>query len=320
VRARHEVTTVSKGETCGDGFGKFFETKFNDFDWQNRDTPGATPRVTTDKVVVTLAVATVVVTVAGRLDDAAFQQVKKAVEFLAATEPGFVANVVSLLPVDYDLFLQRVLPESFPTVAKHSEPVLTYVGSADTTGGATFVGGLNPSLAWLKGTFRYEDATHSIFYHRLAKMKMRGYVAKTKREYCALEVTKHGEGPIGTLVIELFTDIAPRTCDNFINFVKGTACGAPDDTIPGAVKKYEGCFIHRIVKDGWVQTGDVVCVGGPVGTGITSHFAEGTAFGDETFFVKHDKPGIVSMVRAFPNHHAPPLRLPILVLRRDGSL
>ncbi len=314
------MTTASKGETCGDGFGKFFETKFNDFDWQNRDTPGATPRVTTDKVVVTMAVATVVVTVAGRLDDSAFQQVKKAVEFLAATEPGFVANVVSLLPVDYDLFLQRVLPESFPTVAKHSEPVLTYVGSADTTGGATFVGGLNPSLAWLKGTFRYEDATHSIFYHRLAKMEMRGYVAKTKREYCVLEVTKHGEGPIGTLVIELFTDIAPRTCDNFINFVKGTACGAPDDTIPGAVKKYEGCFIHRIVKDGWVQTGDVVCVGGPVGTGITSHFAEGTAFGDETFFVKHDKPGIVSMVRAFPNHHAPPLRLPILVLRRDGYL
>ena len=69
-----------------------------------------------------------VITVAGKLNDASFQQAKKAVEFLADAEPGLTANVLSLLPIDYDLLVQRLLPDAFPSVAKHVGPVLCYCG------------------------------------------------------------------------------------------------------------------------------------------------------------------------------------------------
>ena len=50
------------------------------------------------------------ITVAGKLNDASFQRAKKALEFLADAEPGLTANVLSLLPIDYDLLVQRFSP------------------------------------------------------------------------------------------------------------------------------------------------------------------------------------------------------------------
>ena len=97
----------------------------------------------------------------------------------------------------------------------------------------------------------------------------------------------------GTLLLELFTDVAPMTCANFKAFVRGTTCGAEDDE-PGARKKYEGCLVHRVARDGWFQTGDVL---GDDGCGVTSSFGPpGATFADETFKVKHDAPGVLSMV------------------------
>ena len=235
---------------------------------------------------------TTVVTVVGKLNDAFFQQAKKAVEFLADSEPGLTANVMSLLPLDYDLLVQRVLPDAFPTVAKHSGPVLVYVGDVDTPDGATYIGGIDAMLTWCRTTYTYQDATHKIFYERLAKTHLRGYAQKTKREYVEMEIVKDGVSQ-GVLLIELFTDIAPRTCQNFMAFVNGTSCNAPDDTVPDVVKKYEKCPIHRVVKDGWFQTGDVVPPQN--GVGVTSSFQENAPFADETFKVKHDMPGIVTM-------------------------
>ena len=50
------------------------------------------------------------ITVAGKLNDASFQRAKKALELLADAEPGLTANVMSLLPIDYDLLVQRFSP------------------------------------------------------------------------------------------------------------------------------------------------------------------------------------------------------------------
>ena len=43
---------------------------------------------------------------------------------------------------------------------------------------------------------------------------------------------------------------------------------------------YEGLPRHRVVRDGWFQTGDVL---GGDGRGVTSSFGEKETFADETF-------------------------------------
>ena len=186
----------------------------------------------------------VVVTVAGKLNDAAFQRAKKAAEFLADAEGEFTANVVSLLPIDYELFVQGILP-AFPDVREHDGAVLCYLG--EPNGGATYLGHLDPFMAWCRETYDYEDETDEDIYARLAETHMRGLIEKTGREYVTMEVCADGAVE-GTLLIELFTDIAPKTCANFRAF----ALGEEEKT---AGRTYEGCPVHRVVPRRLVSDG-----------------------------------------------------------------
>lgn len=51
--------------------------------------------------------------------------------------------------------------------------------------------------------------------------------------------------------------------------------------------------MHRVVKDGWIQSGDIVS-----GKGSSGESIYGKTFADESFVVKHDQPGIVAYVLA----------------------
>jgi len=230
----------------------------------------------------------VVVTVAGKLNDSTFQQCKMAAEHLMAVEPGFKANIISLLPTDYDLYVGEVLP-AFPEITRHNGSVLCFTG--DPAAGAAYIGAMKMFLGWCKNTYSYVDGTHKIFYERLAKKHMQRFMDSTGRDYCTLDISVGGTVE-GTLLIELFSDVAPKTCANFCAFIKGHA--APGSS--AAPQTYASCPVHRVVKDGWVQSGDVV---DGTGTGSVSIF--GRTFADETFAVKHDKPGIVAMASSGPH-------------------
>ncbi len=86
----------------------------------------------------------------------------------------------------------------------------------------------------------------------------------------------------GTIEVKLFTDKAPKTCENMI----------------GLVKKgyYNGIIFHRIIKDFMIQGGD------PTGTGRGGQSLWGKPFEDECVpELKFDKPGIMAMANAGPN-------------------
>lgn len=86
----------------------------------------------------------------------------------------------------------------------------------------------------------------------------------------------------GNIEIKLFTDIAPKTCENFI----------------GLIKKgyYNGIIFHRIIKNFMIQGGD------PTGTGRGGESLWGGQFEDEvTPGLKFDKKGLLAMANAGPN-------------------
>ncbi|KAK7870851.1 hypothetical protein R5R35_011238 [Gryllus longicercus] len=60
-----------------------------------------------------------------------------------------------------------------------------------------------------------------------------------------------GELPIGSMMFELFTELAPMMCRNFMLLCTGE--GLPNEK--GEKFCYKGTRIHRIVKDGWIQCG-----------------------------------------------------------------
>jgi peptidyl-prolyl isomerase H (cyclophilin H) len=94
----------------------------------------------------------------------------------------------------------------------------------------------------------------------------------------------------GRIKIELFQDIAPKTCENFRQFCVG------EYKKSGIPVGYKGCQIHRIIKGFMLQGGDFL---NSDGTGRMSIY--GDCFADENFSLTHTGPGLLSMANSGPN-------------------
>lgn len=94
----------------------------------------------------------------------------------------------------------------------------------------------------------------------------------------------------GRVLFELFTDIVPKTAENFRALCVGF-------TPENSSKKltYKGSIFHRIIKSFMVQGGDFTNFDGTGGESIY-----GEKFEDENFTLKHDKPYLLSMANAGP--------------------
>lgn len=94
-------------------------------------------------------------------------------------------------------------------------------------------------------------------------------------------VTATLETSLGLIKIELFTDKAPKTCENFIGLIEKNY--------------YENVIFHRVIKGFMIQGGD------PTGTGRGGQSLWGVPFEDEISDLKFDKGGILAMANAGAN-------------------
>ncbi|MDR1472009.1 MAG: peptidylprolyl isomerase [Synergistaceae bacterium] len=84
---------------------------------------------------------------------------------------------------------------------------------------------------------------------------------------------------MGAFKIELFDDLAPKTCRSFMDLAER--------------KFYDSLIFHRVIDGFMIQGGDPEGTGrGGPGYTIPDEFGEGLA---------HDAPGILSMANAGPN-------------------
>ncbi|NXA45313.1 PPIL6 protein, partial [Nothocercus julius] len=93
------------------------------------------------------------------------------------------------------------------------------------------------------------------------------------------------EQPIGTLLFELFSDVCPKTCENF----RVLCTGGITSPSRGLHLTYKNSVFHRVVKNGWIQGG------GASGRGDEGESIYGPTFEDENFAIRHSKRGILGM-------------------------
>lgn len=87
---------------------------------------------------------------------------------------------------------------------------------------------------------------------------------------------------IGKIIIQLFNEEVPKTCNNFYTLLKD--------------KKYNGILFHRVIKGFMIQGGDITNNNGTGGYSIY-----GDKFEDENFNIKHTAAGLLSMANSGPN-------------------
>lgn len=106
------------------------------------------------------------------------------------------------------------------------------------------------------------------------------------RPRCFFDIQIGGQSA-GRVVFELFSDLCPKTCENFRALCTGEKGISQKSEIP---LHYKGSPIHRIVKDFMVQGGDFTRGDGTGGESIY-----GGVFPDENLSLKHDKEFLLSM-------------------------
>ena len=102
------------------------------------------------------------------------------------------------------------------------------------------------------------------------------------------------DAPAGRITFKLYSDIVPKTADNFRQL-----CIGGKTTIVNGKEfplSYKGTIFHRVIPQFMLQGGDFTNFNGTGGVSIY-----GNKFADENFSVKHTKPFLLSMANAGPN-------------------
>ena len=235
------------------------------------------------------------IVVAGRLDDYKFHMAKAIAMDLARKFEQVTVQHYGLLEVDWLEYLASKLKELKGSPAHKTSPLVFY-------NTINYIGGEQDLIHWAERAYKYNASEafvnkegyqelNTVLFRRLAKKEYSAWLQSQKSQFVYMDF-KQGSRKLGRVVFELFASVLPQTCQNFVDL----CTGSKGTSVKGTKLSYEGSLIHRVVKDTWIQGGDICG-----GSGDSGESARGGVIADENFSVKHDKAGVLAMANSGPH-------------------
>jgi cyclophilin family peptidyl-prolyl cis-trans isomerase len=199
------------------------------------------------------------VTIVGKRLDPVFQKLKAVAEFVKDAFPmTFAFEAEGYFETQYEDRL-RVLRDTHGGAIRQARPSQAFVMAA-TQDNILFFKTPDDFFLWAFRTFKMEDTTNLAFYKRRANKDILKQMLTSENKYCNMSFAI-GRGNSETVAFELFGELVPQTVAKFLELLKSG--------------KLLGTLVHRVVKGGWIQAGDVT------GKGGCSEFADGSILPDE---------------------------------------
>ncbi|XP_038616804.1 probable inactive peptidyl-prolyl cis-trans isomerase-like 6 [Tachyglossus aculeatus] len=218
--------------------------------------------------------------VVGLLRAPAFHRAKNAAESLKKSFPTKFAEpvVIPLMEFAWNEYLQEKKKEFRGETWVYPSCVMCFHDGQ-------LLGDENALLAWSSEKWDFQDSKPKALYEAIAADFCINYLQNPQHDFVYLDIAIQDES-VGRLVFELFSSDCPKTCENFQTLCTGKAGISPR----GARLHYKDSVFHRLVKNGWIQGGDITS-----GKGDGGESVYGPTFEDENFSVPHGKRGTLGM-------------------------
>ncbi|KAJ3193201.1 putative inactive peptidyl-prolyl cis-trans isomerase-like 6 [Irineochytrium annulatum] len=212
----------------------------------------------------------------GSVKEALYQKVKGLLQEVSSrtsndtsTLSSLKVSVHPLTPFDYREQLQRQ-KRSHPTLVDSLHPAC-YALLSNPPGSPAKMMGAEEVIDWVKATYAISvaDECDGIVEEEVVaegaapkQTPEETYLEKGQNEFFDMMRARgntlvyfdvsidHVE--VGALVVELYNNVAPITCEHFLSFVEGRQAH-PETDEP---LMYSGTKITRLIKNGWLQAGD----------------------------------------------------------------
>jgi peptidyl-prolyl cis-trans isomerase-like 6 len=218
--------------------------------------------------------------VAGRLDDARFYESKALAEALAEEFGHITSSCESMLEVDWNEFVRAKSREIGGAASGHKTSPIVWCN------GTEYIGNEADFREHARSTLGFEPADTPVTHKTRARQAWRRWLRESRNDFVYMDF-QQGDRSLGRVVFELYSQRCPKTCENFRALCTGER---GTSKVGGVTLSYKGTLVHRVVRGGWIQGGDVT---GKRGDGGESVY--GPRFADENFSVTHDRPGVLAM-------------------------
>jgi len=218
------------------------------------------------------------VKICGRFDTQAYQRNLAAAQW-AANSNFIELEVCEMFEFQWTQYCMQERDNCPALWDKNIDCVITLNGEHDED--------LQQFYHFCEEKFQYEESDETD-YNEAAIAAVKSYKQASENKFCFIRLGIQ-DRELDPIELELYSNKVPKTCDNFIKLCKGV------ESTDGSYG-YKNSLIHRIVPNGWIQGGDII--DGSKGDGGKSAMSDGAAFPDESFAVKHDSRGIISMANS----------------------